>query len=118
MKINYNYLGDISEEFITPYVFKDSVATTDDLLAIKAPLDGEIRKVLADGKFYQYDKENDTWNAKTIHTSGSGSGDMAKSTYDTNNNGIVDGAEKLSDGTNTKTISDIEDIEIMALLNF
>ena len=97
MRINYNYLGDISEQFIVPYVFKDSVSTTADLLAIKAPLDGEIRKVSADGKFYQYDKENNTWNEKTIYA------------YDTNDNGIVDKAESIDDGAgNTATAADIK----------
>ena len=55
MKINYNYLGEQSVSIIVPYVFRDSVATIADLSTIKSPLDGEIRKCLADGKKYQYD---------------------------------------------------------------
>ena len=36
--------------------------------------------------------------------SGSGSGDMLKSVYDTNNNGIVDNAEKVSGFTVAKSV--------------
>ena len=45
----------------------------------------------------------------TIHSTGGGggtsSGDMLKSVYDQNNNGIVDKAETLNDGTNSLTAS-------------
>ena len=84
MKINYNYLGDTSGTIIVPYYFKDAVSATADLLALKAPLDGEIRKVSADGKFYQYDRKNDTWNEIVI-TSGSGSNQASNIITDTTN---------------------------------
>jgi len=41
--------------------------------------------------------------------SGNGVGDMLKSVYDTNGNGIVDKAETVDDGTNSATAADIKD---------
>ena len=38
---------------------------------------------------------------------GTGSGDMTKATYDQNNNGLVDNAEALSNGTNRLTYADV-----------
>ena len=58
----------------------------------------------------------DAWNEIII--SPAASADMTKVVYDTDDDGIVDKAEQLNDGTNSKTISDIDDIEIMALLGF
>jgi len=40
-------------------------------------------------------------------TGGGGSGDMEKATYDTDDDGIVDAAEALDDGTNTATAADV-----------
>jgi len=40
---------------------------------------------------------------------GGGSGDMTKAVYDTDDNGIVDGAEQLNDGTNTVSAADLRD---------
>ena len=45
---------------------------------------------------------------------GEGSGDMSKSTYDTNNRGYVDASASLTDGTNRLTYSDLEDAANLA----
>jgi len=42
-------------------------------------------------------------------TAGGGSGDMEKNVYDTDDSGIVDGAEQLDDGTNTVTAAAMRD---------
>ncbi|MCK9543446.1 MAG: phage tail repeat domain-containing protein, partial [Novosphingobium sp.] len=46
---------------------------------------------------------NEDTNEITINASGSGMGDMTKAEYDTDDDGIVDKAEAVDDGTNSKT---------------
>jgi hypothetical protein len=51
-----------------------------------------------DGQGLVYDATNNEWKNGTIQQSG---GDMTKAVYDTDNDGIVDKAETLNDGTNS-----------------
>ena len=50
----------------------------------------------------------DTGTGNAIWKTSSGGGDMLKSTYDTDDDGIVDKAESVDDGTNSKTASEIK----------
>jgi hypothetical protein len=53
----------------------------------------------------QVSTDNLSWSA--VGAGGSGSGDMLKSAYDTDENGIVDQAEELSDGSNSATAAQV-----------
>lgn len=48
-----------------------------------------------------------TWSEIGSGSGGSGSGDMLKSTYDGNNDGIIDAAAELYDGNNTATAAQV-----------
>ena len=63
------------------------------------PLEGMFVFVEDEDKLYYYIT---SWEEFT-----SGSGDMLKSTYDTDDDGIVDKAESVDDGTNSATAADI-----------
>jgi len=111
MKINYNPItNQIDYPAIVPIVWREPVDSLDDLNNISLPLDGECRYVRNENKVYQYWKEDSKWHDLGIPpTSGTGSGDMLKSVYDTDNDGIVDKAESVDDGTYSATAQDIKD---------
>ena len=111
MKINYNPITNkVDESAIVPIVWREPVDSLDDLNNINLPLDGECRYVRSENKVYQYWKEDNKWHDLGIPpTSGTGSGDMLKSVYDTDNDGIVDKAESIDDGTYSATAQDIKD---------
>ena len=61
---------------------------------------------IANGKIIKY---NATSGKLEYETAGAATGDMLKSTYDTDNDGIVDKAESIDDGTYSATAQDIQD---------
>jgi len=109
MKINYNPITNkVDESAIVPIVWREPVDSLDELNNIDLPLDGECRYVRSENKVYQYWKEDNKWHNLGYPTSGSGSGDMLKSVYDTNNDGIVDKAESIDDGNYSATAQEIK----------
>jgi hypothetical protein len=70
------------------------------------PLEGTLVWVKDEDKFYFYNGSS-VWEDLT---SAMGLGDMSKSTYDTDNDGIVDKAETVDDGEgNSSSAADIKD---------
>jgi hypothetical protein len=59
--INYNYFADEDETVIEPFVWKNSVLDMNALTAIQSPVDGETRKVLTSGDWYQYSAKLSLW---------------------------------------------------------
>jgi len=94
MKINYNPITNkINDPVVVPLLWREPVKSLDDLDQVSLPVDGECRYVEVLNKVYQYWKEDNKWH--NLGTPASGEGDMQKSVYDTNNNGIVDNSERL-----------------------
>jgi len=69
------------------------------------PVKGLIYFNTTDNKYYGYDGSR--W--VELGLSGGPYGDMFKSVYDTDNDGIVDKAERIDDGTYSATAQDIKD---------
>ncbi|MFB3882695.1 MAG: DUF2793 domain-containing protein [Armatimonadota bacterium] len=65
------------------------------------PEEGWFVYVTDENKFYLFN--GTAWGEFTV-----GAGDMLKSTYDTDNDGIVDAAESVNDGTNSATAAEIK----------
>jgi hypothetical protein len=66
---------------------------------------------------WQYTNNGADWYNFGVSAGGEGSGDMSKATYDADEDGIVDAAEILNDGTDTLTISEILKMHSNSMLN-
>jgi len=97
MKTDYNHLAAKKEDIIIPILWRSSVANLTELGQVVNPQDGEARYVEDLKVLKQYWKEDGAWH--TISHTPAVVGDMQKSTYDTDDDGIVDEAEKLNDGS-------------------
>lgn len=78
-----------------------SVGGAEPVWLFDAPAEGWMAYNKGTDSIYLYDGA--AWGELS---SGSGSGDMAKSVYDTDNDGIVDKAETLDDGVNVVTATE------------
>lgn len=91
-----DYVGTKDKQQVGSMYWKDPVQTIGDLPV--SDDDGACRVVRADESIYQYDATTTTW----IKVAGEGVGDMLKTVYDPNDDGIVKGADELkpNNGTN------------------
>jgi len=66
---------------------------------------------------WQYTNDGTNWYNFGVSSGGAGSGDMTKATYDSDDDGIVDKAEALDDGTRSFTPLDLIKMQANIILN-
>jgi len=66
---------------------------------------------------WQYTNDGTNWYNFGVSSGGAGSGDMTKATYDTDEDGRVDKAESLDDGTRSFTPLDLVKMQANIILN-
>jgi len=114
-------VADVSDAVIKKHAQNTDTGTNQDTFSIGNGTEGAHKLIEANiGQSgtqpgIRYNKDTDTWQISNDGSTwndieaGTGSGDMLKSTYDTDEDGIVDKAESIDDGVgNSATASEIK----------